>query len=537
MPRRPVALALALLAGLALCALAAAPHARPRLERKGARRSATAEDLTGYRTVDRARTTRITSSTGPEMRPGYLGVSLEVKAGALVVASVAHDSPADRAGIRTGDVLRSVDGKEVRTIEALGDLVRNAGADKELELKLKRGGKTLEETVKLAGTSRPLSASNRAGRRGARTRGWDDRRLTIFKGSVFRLAVVGIEYPDVKHNPAIKLADWEKSLFSRNAYKGKSPTGQRIYGSLNDYYLEQSCGALRVEGKVFKWVQVGRKRLEYNVLPARSTLLTEALDKLWARDGKDALKGFDGVFFLYAGARLTTGRGGLYWPHKGWFTYKDQRWSYFLCPEGGKVMSSISVIAHEFGHMLGMPDLYARPDSPGSEGLGLWCTMSTGHGKDGKPLHFSAWCKEQLGWLKPAVIDPRVKQKLILAPVHGTTRECYKVLVRPDASEYLLLENRVKKGFDRDLPGEGMLIWRVVRGRPVLEVSHGITTPEGPQRFLGAVPYPSPSNTTFTPYTTPSSRPRLGSGWPVHITNIRKLPDGRITFHIGYEYL
>jgi hypothetical protein len=23
---------------------------------------------------------------------------------------------------------------------------------------------------------------------------------------------------------------------------------------------------------------------------------------------------------------------------------------------------------------------------------------------------------------------------------------------------------------------------------------------------------------------------------PVYITNIRKLPDGRITFHIGYEY-
>jgi hypothetical protein len=24
---------------------------------------------------------------------------------------------------------------------------------------------------------------------------------------------------------------------------------------------------------------------------------------------------------------------------------------------------------------------------------------------------------------------------------------------------------------------------------------------------------------------------------PVHITNIRRLPDGRVTFFIGYEYL
>jgi hypothetical protein len=200
-------------------------------------------------------------------------------------------------------------------------------------------------------------------------------------------------------------------------------------------------------------------------------------------------------------------------------------------------MGSISVVSHEFGHMLGLPDLYARPETPGSEGVGVWCTMSTGHGRDGKPLHFSAWCKDQLGWLKPCVIDPRVKQKLILAPIERAPNEVYKVLVRPDASEYLLLENRMKTGYDRDIPGEGLLIWRVVDGKPVLEESHGVGGPDGPSRFLGSVPYPSKSNTAFTPYTTPSSKPAKPGGVPVHITNIRRLPDGRVTFHIGYEYL
>jgi hypothetical protein len=111
------------------------------------------------------------------------------------------------------------------------------------------------------------------------------------------------------------------------------------------------------------------------------------------------------------------------------------------------------------------------------------------------------------------------------------------VLLRPDGTEYLLLENRVRRGYDRDLPAEGLLIWRVVDGKPVLEESHGITTPDGSSRFLGAVPYPSPSNSAFTPYTTPSSRPVKPGGLPVHINNIRKLPDGRIIFQIGYEYL
>jgi hypothetical protein len=199
-------------------------------------------------------------------------------------------------------------------------------------------------------------------------------------------------------------------------------------------------------------------------------------------------------------------------------------------------MESISLIAHEFGHMLGLPDLYARPEAPGMEGLGVWCTMSTGHGKDGKPLHFSPWCKEQLGWLTPTVIDPRQKQKLILSPVDTSSRECYKVLIKQDGSEYLLLENRVARGWDRDLPGQGMLIWRVVNGRPVLEESHGVMGPAGPRVFLSAVPYPSRANNAFTPYTTPSSA-SPGGGLPVHLSNIQRLPDGRIVFYVGYEFL
>jgi hypothetical protein len=265
-------------------------------------------------------------------------------------------------------------------------------------------------------------------------------------------------------------------------------------------------------------------------------LLTEAMDKLLARDGEEALEGFDGLYFLYAGGRYQTRRGGLYWPHRANVRHKGKSWAYFICPEGSNNIASISVITHEFGHMLGMPDLYARPENPGEEGLGRWCTMSTGHGQDGKPLHFSAWCKEQLGWLKPVEIDPRVKQKIVLGPVNGSRTECVKVPLRADGSEYLLLENRRRIGFDKDLMAEGLLIWRVLNGRPILEESHGIPGPAGPQTFLGSVPYPSGSNTSFTPHTTPSSKSLKGGGYPVYITNIQKLPDGRVAFHVGYEY-
>jgi hypothetical protein len=54
--------------------------------------------------------------------------------------------------------------------------------------------------------------------------------------------------------------------------------------------------------------------------------------------------------------------------------------------------------------------------------------------------------------------------------------------------------------------------------------------------YQGAVPYPSPANNSFTPITIPSSRSPKGGGLPVHITNIKRQPDGRVSFQIGYEY-
>ena len=77
----------------------------------------------------------------------------------------------------------------------------------------------------------------------------------------------------------------------------------------------------------------------------------------------------------------------------------------------------------------------------------------------------------------------------------------------------------------------------MVDGRPQLEESHGIAGPAGPGSFRGVVPFPSRANNSFTPYTLPSSRSQKGGGLPVHITNIQRLPDGRLTFLVGFEFL
>ncbi len=442
----------------------------------------------------------------------------------FVVERVSRESAAADAGLKAGDVIVKVDDAPVGAAQRLADVIGEKERGDSVKFSVLRDGKEVDLHVKLS-AEEPDSRY-----------GWDTRNTRRWTKDVYRLAVVTIEYPDVEHNSKVTPEEWEKALFSRNSYTDKSATGQRVFGSMNDYYHELSCGAFRVEGKAFEAIKVDRKRAEYGSDRNRSALLTETLDKLLGRDGKEALKEFDGIVFLYAGGRVReANRGSLYWPHRASVSHQGTRWPYFIVPEGGAQMGSISVICHEFGHMLGLPDLYARPENPGSEGVGAWCAMSNQIG-NGQPQHFGAWSKEQLGWLKPAVIDPTVKQKLILSPVNGSNKECFKVLIRRDGSEYLLLENRAKKGWDSRLPGEGLLIWHVVDGKPLVEESHGISGPSGPRTYTNFVPYPSKSNNAFTPYTTPSSRSQKGGGLPVHITNINRLPDGRVSFWIGYEF-
>ncbi len=472
----------------------------------------------------------------PERQP-ILGFRLSDRTDGdgLIAKTILNASPAARGGMKAGDILLKIDGSPIRTSFDISIALADHKPGDKVKLTLLRDSKETELDYALLAAAADDSAVGPA--------------RNIWKKDTFKLGIICVEFPDVPHNEKITVASWTDSIFSQGTYRGKnSATGQPVFGSFNDYYREVSCGAFHAEGKVFDWVKAGKKRADYNqgTNPTmKAVLLNEAMDLILARDGKEALDGYDGFFFLYAGERFpTTNRGSLYWPHRSNFQRKTKdhegrdkevRTSYFICPEGGKTMTGISVFCHEFGHMLGLPDLYARPENPGSEGVGVWCLMANELGK-GRPQHMSAWCKEKLGWLKPAVIDPTDKQSLILAPVESSATECFKVLIRRDASEYLLLENRQQRDFDTGLPAAGLLIWRVVGDHPILEESHGIEGPVGPRVFLNSIPYPSPSNHAFTPDTRPSSRSLLGGGLPVHINDIRLLPDGRITFTIGHSY-
>ncbi|MCS6977313.1 MAG: PDZ domain-containing protein [Gemmatales bacterium] len=474
----------------------------------------------------------------------FIGLQLEESRGegeGAAVARVVPDSPAANAGIRPGDVVLKINGENLTRASELSDVVASRRPGDVLTLTLRRGDKEEEIKVTLA-ADRGTAGGGRPGFGfGAGRPEAGAPMIPLWRKDVMRLAVILVEFDDIKHNDKIPLAEWEKLLFSKGEYRDKdNATGQPVFGSLNDFFHEQSYGAFRVEGKVFPWVQVSRKRGDYSQgsgTSNRSALPSEALDKLLDREGRDAVNDFEALFFIYAGDRVRTNPGAVYYPHVGSLLHRgsNRRWNYLLTYEGGERMLTLNGCVKEFALLLGLPNLAARTENPGSEGLGPWCLLSNVN-TTGRPQHLSAWAKEQLGWIQPTVLDPTVRQKLILAPIEDSPKECFKVLARADGSEYFLLENRQKKGFDSDLPGAGLLIWRVVNNRPILEESHGIEGPAGPRVQLEHVPYPSPANTSFTPLTTPSSASVRGGGLPVYITEIRRLPDGRIAFHIGYEY-
>jgi len=96
-----------------------------------------------------------------ETKRGWLGVriqevtkeiaeveKLEKPAGALV-ASVSENSPADRAGVKAGDIILEFDGKEVDTMRKLPKLVAQTKVGKKVILKIWRNQKLISKRVLL----------------------------------------------------------------------------------------------------------------------------------------------------------------------------------------------------------------------------------------------------------------------------------------------------------------------------------------------------------------------------------------------------
>ena len=122
-------------------------------------------DLAGYRTVETAANVsnaRAAARSDDSDSPAYLGILLDPNARQdLLIADVDPDSPASRAGVKAGDVLRKLDGEVIKDGERLLEVLRNKSAGEVLDLALSRQDKPVDARAILTPWSRPRPAQAR----------------------------------------------------------------------------------------------------------------------------------------------------------------------------------------------------------------------------------------------------------------------------------------------------------------------------------------------------------------------------------------
>lgn len=318
-------------------------------------------------------------------------------------------------------------------------------------------------------------------------------------------------------------------------------------GSVKEYYTEVSNGLVEISGEVVGPYTLPMTLLEY-AHSASGTGVLEPNARTMARAAAEAANPdvdfspydndnddyVDAFIVLHAGPGAeSTGSVNDIWSHKWVFAGGDydadgtKLYAYLTVPEDAK----IGVCCHELGHLLfGFPDLYDTDYS--SEGVGYWCLMGTGSWLGGGdiPAHLSAWCKLKQGWVTKK--SPVGSSQLQIEDVKSS-HTVYRLWKNAaGGNEYYLVENRQKTKFDRDLPGEGLLIWHVdetiptnsdeIHPKVALVQSDGKKDLEnGSNRGDQGDPFPGiTDNKTFDAASTPNSNSYSSLDTCVKVQNI-----------------
>lgn len=297
------------------------------------------------------------------------------------------------------------------------------------------------------------------------------------------------EFDDLSHNqlPQPDRAIDNTSIwvpdFNRDYYMNVLFNDAPGANSMRNFYIEQSSNRYTVHGDVTDWVTVPGTMVAYDDNPDSNVwnFLQDSVDAwyggqvaagktpaeinnylskldVWDRydyNGNGNFDEPDGYIdtFQSVHAGLGEEEGGApttIWSHSWYAHYElegiagpsfnklggiqignSDYWvgKYTIQPEDG----GVGVFTHEYGHDLGLPDLY---DYYGENGTGFWTLMSSGswvdEGKDtigNKPAHMGAWEKFQLGWLNYEVARAGQKSVHKLGPMEFNTKQAQGLFV------------------------------------------------------------------------------------------------------------
>lgn len=376
-----------------------------------------------------------------------------------------------------------------------------------------------------------------------------------------RTLVILVDFPDYSYDSttydtgtvqvlnssvAATPASFDSLLFS---IQGVDPVFNET-GSMTEFYIENSNGNYVLEGDVVGWYEMPDPYWRYvgvndglggggNALAGDAVDAAEAAGVDFSAYANNALQ-VPGIIVVHAGPGAETGAYGI-WSHRsniaGGRNYDGVLISgYTMQPEEQySQVTNMGVFCHEWGHVLGLPDLYDIDYNPGSEGVGSWSLMAGGSWNNGgrSPSCFDAWCRIILGftpitWIESNQDDVQIPAVETGGPVFG-----FRTTPGVTTPEYWLIENRQPVGqFDSALPGHGLMIYHVDETMPDNTVPghyHVAVEQADGQDHLGfsgsngdlGDPWPgSTGNRHFHDYTTPSARVYDGDTSGVGIWNI-----------------
>jgi M6 family metalloprotease-like protein len=200
--------------------------------------------------------------------------------------------------------------------------------------------------------------------------------------------------------------------------------------------------------------------------------------------------------------------------------------------------ATLGIWVHEFGHDLGLIDLYDIDGS--SAGVNTWSVMGLhwlalpGEPTGTRPPLPDPFSRSQLGWLAPTEVTSTTGDLTLASS--ASSDEVAQVLENPDGvdigflggggtGEYFLVENREQEGYDLALAGCGLLVWHIdeTRDHNGDDDARRVDVVEagGGEDQAGTAdtedPYPSenPPNAVLDPASSPNSS--LNSGRPTGV--------------------
>jgi M6 family metalloprotease-like protein len=211
--------------------------------------------------------------------------------------------------------------------------------------------------------------------------------------------------------------------------------------------------------------------------------------------------------------------------------------------------ATVGTFAHEFGHILGLPDLYDYSSPFDAYGLGYWSLMAYGgwNGSLGapdtlsgvSPAFLDAWSRVKLGFVTPTEVA--CYTPWITIPAVEDSAKVYKLWTYGNytGNEYFLVENRYQTFTDTALAAWGLLIYHIDDnqtnndnqwwpGMPAAnhymvaleQADHAYHLEHGTNGMDYTDPFWQNYNYNFGPNTSPSSRDYYLNDTYVSVTNI-----------------